>query len=155
MSKNEPGFDLGNLDTAKFCNVAQEVELKHPITQAPLGVFVPVLGKDSDLFRNHIREQLNAKARKMAQARKRGKDPEVETVEAGEAEGLELLTLCIVESGKKWRTEVKDGQSVNTVFLNGEHREMTVPNVTMLLSIVAFRKQIDEAIGDLELFMKS
>ena len=63
-------FDLADLDTVKACNAGAEIELKHPVTLAPVGIFVTVLGKDSDAFRGFMREVVDANLRQKAIGKK-------------------------------------------------------------------------------------
>lgn len=153
-------FDLASLDTGKASDDGAEVELTHPISGAPLGMFINVLGKHSQVFRDHLKERTNARLRKDALARRRGKDPETPTAEQAEAEAVELLTLCTLG----WRTEtyeldankkkvVKSNEP--TLLLNGEQLTFNANNATMLYdSMIWVREQVDAFIGDLENFIK-
>lgn len=146
MKKNE-SFDLASIDTVAACNKGYEVELKHPATNEPIGIFWSVLGSDSDTFRDYMKEATNAKLRKDAMARKRGKDVEVRTVEEAEKETIDLLTLCSLG----WRST-----DSSAIKFKGEDLAFNVPNVRRVLTELPWiRRQIDEAIGDLENFMKS
>lgn len=144
MSKKS--FDLASIDTVAACNKGFEIELKHPVTQEPLGIFWTVLGSDSDVFRDYLREVTNEKIRKEAMAKKRGRDVEVDTVEVSEERAIELLTVCSVN----WRSTDKP-----TITFKDAELEFNVPNVKKVLTGLPWiRKQIDEGIGDLENFMK-
>lgn len=145
--KNNDSFDLGNIDTVSACNAGFEVELRHPATNAPLGVFWTVLGSDSDVFRDYIKESTNERLRKDAMARKKGRDVEVKTIQDIEQETIDMLTLCSVG----WRTG--DAQ---TITFKGEILSFNVPNVKKVLTAMPWiRKQLDEAMSDLANFMKS
>jgi len=139
--KPTPGvMDLSALDMTKFCNNPVRVELKHPITNAPLGIFISVLGKDSDTFREHLRTTVNEKSRKAAMAARRGKEVEPETLEQAEAQGVDLLIVCTVG----WEN----------VTFEGEDLEFNVPNARRVYSKLRWiRGQVDNAVDDLELFM--
>jgi hypothetical protein len=133
-------FDIAELDTTKACDRGAEMELVHPVTAEPLGIFITILGKDSTVFREHIREAVNDKLRREQIARKRGKDLEPDTVEKSEQESIELLTLCT----KGWRNMV----------MGGHELEFTPANVRKVYSEYPWiRKQVDEGIANLELFM--
>lgn len=139
-------FDLASIDTVAACNKGVEIELKHPVTNEPIGIFWSILGSDSDVFREYMRELANARIRKEAMARKRGRDSEVDTVEMAEERTIELLTVCSVG----WRSAEKP-----TITFKGEELEFNVPNAKkVLVGLPWVRKQIDEGIGDLENFMK-
>jgi len=140
-------MDLGTLDTVGACNGGAEIELLHPVTQKPLGVFITVLGKDSDVFREHLRETIDDDIRRAAMAKKRGKQEEIMTVAKSDERGLELLVLCT----QSWRT----GDEA-VISFKGENLTCTVANVKKLYEGLPWiRKQVDEAIGDLENFLKA
>lgn len=140
-------FDLSSVDTVAACNKGTEIELKHPVTNEPTGVFWGILGRDSDAYREYFRELANARIRKEVMARKRGKDVEVETVEVAEAKAIELLVSC----STGWRSEDKP-----TLTFKGEELEFTVMNAkTVLEALPWVRRQIEDGIDDLENFMKS
>lgn len=146
MKKNEP-FDLASIDTVAACNNGFEVELKHPVTQASLGIFWKIVGSDSDTFKAHIKETLNARLRQEALAKKRGKELPVRTIEEIEAEGIDLLLICSLG----WRTV-----DSNTIPFDGQQLEFNIPNAkTVLKRLPWVKTQIDEAMGDLENFMKN
>ena len=139
---SEKKFDIAELDTTKACDRGAEMELVHPVTGEPLGIYITILGKDSTVFREHIREAVNDRLRREQLARKRGKDLEPETVEKSELEAIELLTLCT----KGWRNMVMGGQEL----------EFTPSNVRKVYTDYPWiRKQVDEGIANLELFMGS
>lgn len=139
-------MDIGSIDTVGACNEGAEIELVHPVTQAPLGIFITVLGKDSDAFRDHVRETIDDDIRRAAMAKKRGKQEEIMTVAKSDERGLELLVLCTMS----WR----DGQK-QTITLNGEELTCTVPNVKKLYEARKWvKQQVDEGIADIENFMK-
>lgn len=138
-------IDLGELDTVKACNDGAEIELRHPVTKAPIGVFWTVLGKDSDAFREHVRDTINDDLRR-ARNKKRTGD-EAQTVEMAEQRALELLLVC----SRGWRTG--DQPVIN---LNGEQLTFSVSNAKRVLTAMPWVKdQIDAAIADLENFMKA
>lgn len=134
------GLDLASLNTTSASNKGAEIELLHPTENTPLGIYITVLGKDSDVFRDHVKHDVNQRLRKEAMATKRGKSLDPTTAEQVEEQSIELLTICTTG----WR---------NMVY-NGEELAFTVANVAMVYrELLWVRRQIDEAIGDLENFM--
>ena len=133
-------IDLATLDTTAACNKGAEIELKHPVTNAPLGVFITVLGRDSDTFKDYIRHSINDQIRKEAIAKKRGRDMEVQTLEMREADTIELLTVCTVG----WKNVVMGGNELPFNVANAKRVYSDRPWI---------RQQVNEAIGDLENFM--
>lgn len=145
-AKDKDTFDLGSIDPTADCNKPYEVELVHPATQKPLGVFWSVLGNQSDVAKEYNREQINRDQRKAAQARKRGKEPELKTLEMLEEETIDWLTVC----STGWRSA--RGPVIN---FEGNMLEFNVANCRMILTKKPFiRNQLSEAILDLENFMK-
>lgn len=142
-------MDISKLDTVTACNIGAEIELRHPVTQAPLGIFIHILGKDSDVCREHFRNSVNENLRRAALARKRGKDEEIQTFEKSQERGVELLVACTLA----WRT-VEDGKESPTITMKGEAMPYTKENARRLYESMPWIKtQVDEGIVDLENFM--
>lgn len=146
MKKTE-SFDLGSIDTIAACNKGTEFELRHPATNKPIGIFWSLVGRDSDVFRSYVKEQTNATIRREAMAKKRGKDPDIKTVEDYEQDTITLLTICSVG----WRSSES-----NTIKFKGEELVFNVPNVKRVLTDMPWiRNQLNEFISELENFMTS
>jgi hypothetical protein len=150
-------FDLMSLDTESACDKGAEIELVHPITKKPTGVVWGIVGRDSKIFQNAVRAQIDEDTRRAAMARKRGKDPEILTTEQKEARGIALLAACSTHWKFIERNE-QTGEVIserNTLPLEGRELEFTQANVLIVLKkLSAAREQIDEGIADLENFMK-
>lgn len=148
-------IDLADLDTSKASDKGAEIELNHPSTEAPLGIFITVLGKDSEVFREHGKNRYNEDVRREAAASRRGKSVPPYTAEELEEKAIETLVLCSLG----WRTEVKgEGKSPVSepcLFYKGEKLAFNVPNCKRVYAEnLWIRRQVDDAIGDLENFMK-
>lgn len=142
-----PLLDLSTLNTVAACNQGAEIELRHPTSNAPLGIFVTVLGKDSDVFKSYVRQATNARLRKAAAEKRRARETEVLTVEENEQQGVELLATCTVS----WRTANEP-----SILFNAELLACTHANAVRLYGQLPWiREQIDTAIGDLENFLKT
>lgn len=101
-----------------------------------------MIGKDSKEFRDFTRDKTNTRLRKDAMAQKRGKDPEIRTVEAIEAENIELLVLCT----KGWRG----------IKLDGEELPFTVQNAIKVYKTYSWiYDAVNEGIGSLDNFLKN
>lgn len=135
-------IDLASLDLTAAADKGFELELLHPVTKAPLGVFVGLVGKDSTVFREHVRRTANDRLRKQAMQQRRGKDVDVPTVEKIEAEAIELLAACTTG----WRNLEYRGVSLPFSAVNARVIYTDLPWI---------REQVDEAIGDLENFTQS
>ena len=134
-------FDLASLDTTTACDKGTEIELKHPVTNVPLGMFIKIIGKDSKEFKDFTRQKINERLRKDALSQKRGKDPEIRTIEGIEEENIELLTLCT----KGWRG----------VELNGKELPFTPENVKKVYKEYSWiYEAINTSIGELDNFLK-
>lgn len=143
-------LDLASLDTSAACDKGAEIELRHPTTNEPLGLFVTVLGKDSQIFRDHVKQDVNARIRREALANKRGKDLPPPTAEEAEDKATELLVVCTLG----WRQRVEGDKFKETITFAGEELAFTVANAKRVYeSLLWFRRQVDEAIGDLENFI--
>jgi hypothetical protein len=135
-------FDLGaSMDTVAYCNVGAVIDILD-VNQNKTGIQVTVLGKHSDVFREAMRENVDAANRRAMLARQKGKPIPVQSQAEQEAEGIDLLVACTVA----WSNMVVDGKEI----------EFNVPNARSLyLRFPELRRQVDEAIGDLEIFTKS
>lgn len=137
MSKT---FDLGSLDTIEACNKPAEIEIKHPVTGAPTGVFISVLGKDSDTYRSIVRGMADETLKR--QAMNRSSDDSLEKLERKNIEALVAVTTG-------WRTDKEP-----TVTLNGDRLDFNPANVRKVYSaLLPVREQVTEAINNLENFM--
>jgi hypothetical protein len=132
-------FDAGDLDTIAACNRPTEVQILHPITGAPTGLFISVVGKDGDAYRSRVRAMADENLRRGG-----GRDVTLDKLEAKNIDALVAATVA-------WRSEGDDGH----ITLRGERLECTPPNVRRLYTeILPIREQVSEAISDLSLFIK-
>ena len=138
-------FDLSSLDTVAACSEGAEIQLLHPVSRVPLDIFIRVFGKDSLVFKAHLRQSVNARLRKTALDRKRG-IPDVPTVEAGEEDTIAALVACTTA----WRTGEEP-----VINFAGENLSCTPASAAFIYSQLPWvREQIDEAVADLENFLK-
>lgn len=141
-------IDLAAYDAATPCDEGAEVELLHPVTGAPIGVFVTVLGKYSKVFIDHTRRNSNEYLRKAQMLKRRGKEEETPTVEKFEEKSIDLLVACTTG----WRT----GDKPMIVF-EGKELPFSPANAALIYGspkLSWIRTQVDEAIADLGNFMK-
>lgn len=128
-------LDLSTLDAVDTTDVI----IIHPSSKEPIGLVITVYGYDSEhyqkLQRAKINKRLAAKNRKPL------------TSEQMERESIELLA----KSTKCW---AQGGQE--TVLVAGECLPYTPDNAITLYTRFPFiKEQVDEAIGDRTLFIKS
>ncbi len=149
--------DLGDFDTVKASNEGVEVTILHPANKRKLGIFIGVLGKHSEVFREIVNERTNKRILREAENARNGKENESYTAEQHEERAIELLVACTTH----WRSETYDEkgeviESKSIVRLHGEDLEHNVPNATKLYkSLIWLRDQVDNGIGNLELFTKA
>lgn len=140
-------LDLASLDTVAACDAGAEIELRHPTTDEPLDIFISVLGRDSQVFKDYTRQSINARLRKEAMNRKRGRDPEVTTVEAAEEDSTAALVACSIG----WRTG-----DVKTLLFRGQELPFNSTNALLVYNALPWiKRQVDEGIGDLANFLKA
>lgn len=140
-------FDLASLDTVAAAAKGAEIELRHPTKGTGLGIFVTVVGQDSDTFRDAIRERENEARQKRAMAERSGKNAPTLSSEELEDQATDLLIVCTLG----WRTGNSD-----TIFFEGEQLKFNVPNARRLYTrLLWMRTQVDAAIGNLSLFIKT
>lgn len=134
------GFDLGSLDTIGACNSAAEVEIRHPVTGAATGVFISVLGKDSDTYRSILRGMADERLKRQAMGK--ADDSSLDKLEKRNIEALAAVTTG-------WRTGDNPA-----VILNGEELPFTAANARRVYeALLPVREQVTEAINNLENFM--
>jgi len=142
-------IDLASFDTATPCDAGAEIELLHPVSGTPIGIFITVLGRYSKVFIDHTRRNSNEYLRKAQMLKKRGKEEETPTVEKFEEKSIDLLVACTVG----WRTGDK-----KVITFEGKDYEFSPANAAMLYSspkLAWIRTQVDEGIADLGNFMKT
>lgn len=154
-------FDLAALDTSAASDAGVNIPIVHPITKEPVGINIKILGKHSTTFRELVRERINKRVKEESMAAKRGKQLDPKTAEEVEREALEMLVACTVD----WETEVfhiddKGNRVIDevkpTILFNGERYPFNAKNGLLIYSkMLVIREQVDEAIGDLENFIKA
>lgn len=135
-------FDAASLNTIEACNKPAEIEIKHPTTRLGTGLFISVIGRDSDVYRGRIRGLADESLRRQAM----GKAASDDSLDKLEQKNLDVL----VAATTGWRSEGDDGH----ITLAGERLEFTPANVRKLYTgILPIREQVAEAINDLGNFM--
>lgn len=149
-------FDFGaEVDTVAKCDAGAEIELKNPVTTKGTGVFIKVLGKDSTVFRNHIKEEQDTINRRNHELQRKGKKVVPTLSDETEQKAIEILVLCTLG----WRTETRDDKGnviANDPFImfKGEKLSYSVANANRIYrENLEIRRQIDEGIADLENFI--
>ena len=140
MTKKIEAFDISDFDTGVASDKGFKLELMHPTNNTPLGMFITVLGKHSQVFRDHIKEQINERLRRDANAERKGKPAAIPTAEDAERQAIELLVLCTTG----WEN----------IKYKGEILPFTTANAfTLYTEQLWVRSQVDDAIGELENFI--
>lgn len=111
--ENNAIFDLACLDTAALCEQGAELELTHPATGEPLGVYLTLAGVDSKAWR---------KATAALAEKRLGRRGKV-SAEEMQAAGLEILARCTLA----WRSGIN-----SIVRIDGEEMPCTPENAREL-----------------------
>lgn len=131
---------LVNLSAAETA----EIELQHPKTNVPLGIFITLYGKDSPKFKEVQRKQLN---RRLELSQKSRNNKMTMTAEELEKEQFDLLVACT----KSWRT----GDRQQVEFGENEWLDCTPDNARKIYEATGWLKeQVDQEIGDRSSFLK-
>ena len=143
MEEKKAITSLSVFDTVSACNKGFEVELLLPNGDGS-GIFISVLGTDSDEYKKYEREQREYMNRKIMLARKRGQDLKLDSAEMSEEKEIKLLTR--ITTG--WR---------NMPSLTGDGLlEYNKENVTLVYyKFPSIKRQVDEASGDMQNFPMS
>ena len=151
VEEGEPIFDLASLDTVAGSDNGAEIAIVHPITKEPVGIYWTVLGKHSQVFRDIVKERVDRRIKAEAAAAQKGKPLIPKTAEQAEQEAIELLAACSLG----WRQE-HNSASKDTITYKKEELIFNIPNALRILrEMLWIREQVDEAIGDLENFIKA
>lgn len=141
-------FDIASLDTAQASDTGARIPILHPTNGKEIGLFVTVLGKHSQVFRDIVRDRVNRRMRDEANAQRRNKPNDTITAEQVESEAIELLVSCTLN----WDSGVDNP----TWTYKGEDLPFTVQNaIKVYTDMIWIRQQVDDAIGDLENFIKA
>jgi hypothetical protein len=145
-------MDLAKLDTVAGANEGFEVQLYHPATMENLGIFVRVLGRDSDEYRRLQSEQLRRRIQKSV---KTGTMRSVSSPKEIEQDGIELLAACT----KGWRqAEDREGDGVvgkTTITVAGAEWECSRANAARLYTEYPWiAEQVDVAVVDRANFIR-
>lgn len=146
--KTDVSLDLANLDTSAASEKGARIEIVHPLSKEPLGIFITVLGKHSSTFRELVRDRINKRVKEESMASRRGKHLAPRTAEEIERDALEMLVACTIT----WDS----GEGKNYITFEGQQLEFNAGNaLTVYSKLIWLREQVDEAIGDLENFIKA
>lgn len=136
-------FDAANLNTVEACNKPFEVEIKHPVSGEPTGLFISVLGQHSDIVRDRMRGMASAVLNMRASGKAATSKAKIDAIEE---KGIDTLVAATVG----WRSDGDDGH----ITLGGERLEFSAANARRLYSeIIPIQEQVTEAINNLENFM--
>lgn len=158
MNKNKTKMiDIADLDTGAASDKGAEIELRHPTSNAKLGMFIGILGKDSEVFREHLKHRANEQLRKEHSAQQGGRKVDAPTAEEAEDKGIELLVLCTTGWRSEYVEEVdgkKTAKNEPCLFYKGEMLAFNVPNVMRVYKEQLWiRRQVDDGVADLENFI--
>lgn len=131
-------FDVASFDTTDASNTGVEFELRHPVTDAKTGVFITVLGLESDVARE-IRDAQTIKAQRAVQ---RAGRMVFDSPQSIKDQRIDLCVACT----KGWRNMTYKGADL----------PYSTANARMLYGkIDTILKQVDNAIGDTANFIQS
>ena len=129
-------FDLPDFDARKGANQGYELQLLDPKTNAPTERYITVHGVDSDAYQAAALDQRRRWLKTKVNKRAAGLTPE-------ELENEALWMLAAATSG--WRG-IRNSKGEEVPF----SREAAVQ---LYRQFAAIREQVDEAIGDRQLFL--
>jgi len=137
-------LDLAALDTVQGSNAGFEVAIYSPATNEDLGLFITVLGKDSDVFQKVSRSQQKKRIEKMNKGGFRNMNVPIESIEA---DNIQLLA----EATKSWRQGDKQ-----TITVEGKELACTSENAASLYERFPWiKEQVDTAAGDRANFIRN
>lgn len=149
-------INLADLNAAAASETVFDLELRHPTTDAPLGLFIQVLGSQSEKVRAVSNRQSNAIIKDNFKSQRAGKEPAI-TVETSQKRQAELAAAATVgwysqepaKAGEKPKRE--DGLPFGDKrLIFSEDEAVRLYNDPAYSWLV---KQVDDAVGDLANFL--
>jgi hypothetical protein len=151
--------NLASLDLAEASEVVFDLELTNPANDEPLGIFVQLIGLQSDAVRGAIRKNTNEILKRDFEAQRKGgaKPP---TAEDGERRGAETLAAGTVG----WFTKEPDPKpgapdKIEQGLPFGDARILFSTSEAIKLyanpGYAWLRAQVDKGIGETSNFLRS
>ena len=140
-------MDISKLDVVKQANEGFELQLQDPETNANLGIFITVLGHDSEEYTKLQGRQNKRRTARMFNAGRF--KPGAISDEEIKQDTIELLAACT----KAWRDE---GEKLSAAIkVGGAEMECTHENVVQVYTAYPWiKEQVDAAVGDRANFIK-
>lgn len=141
-------MDFANLDTVEGSNKGFELRLFNPTTLKDLDIWITVLGRDSDEYRNLSNAHQQKRISKMSRAG--SVRATFSTPEEFDREAVELLAAVT----KSWR-QVEDGKERDTLTVKKEELVCGKENAARLYKEYPWvKEQVDAAVLDRANFLK-
>lgn len=133
-------MDLNDLDTTRAAETGFELELTHPTNASPLGMFVTVLGRDSDAY---TKLQAAQNRKRIERLQKLGGRVTLSADEL-ERDAIALLAACT----RSWRRDTEESKGPkDTWLLEEEELVCSVANASKVYTRFKWiREQVDEAV---------
>lgn len=155
--------NLADLDTTKACEAVFDLELLHPTSKAPLGLFIQIIGVQSQAMTSLRNRMGNELLRQNFEAQRKGK-AEAPTVESTIKRSVDTLTEATVGWYAIEPAEVDakgkpkgEAKRIPGLPFGDTVLEFTKAAASDLYTKPAFewlRDQVDAGVGDLGNFLK-
>lgn len=125
MSEAKKGYSLEDLDSTKASAKGFEFEYFDPSTKAPTGIFLTVLGNESETVTKEVARLINERRRKEAvRAVKAGKNdtPDFDTLESDTEFGQRLAAVRLIG----WRGITEPWSVENALRLCKSNRDVAL-----------------------------
>ena len=157
-AKKPDTFDVFDIDPITACQEGADLELKHPATNEPLGVFLVIKGQESDEFKDLVRKKTKLNARKGKGFRDRSdEDQAMEIVEdlLAKKNAIEAATACTVGWWRFKDAEERTGRIETMFFEKAEMPFDTAAAKRVFNARPWIAEQANSGIGDLGNFMRA
>lgn len=146
--KKATKIDLSLLNPSAACDKPVEIELLHPASREPLGIFISVVGLDSSVIKDVIADFRRANAAKAAAHERQGRGGKYVTPESAYEE---FIMHKAVAATLGWRTG-----DTPALTLKGEDLPYSVANVRKVYADAQWiQMQVLQGVDDLLNFMPS
>ncbi len=143
---------------AKSEGVTYDLELLHPVTDEPTGLFVKLISDQTDVVRKARADQANEMLKKTFEQQRRAKDAKAPTVDDIDRRTAKLLATATVGWFEKVPGKPGEADKIVDGLPFGDSRLLFTPAEAERIYASAgyewMRKQVDDAVGDLTNFTK-
>jgi hypothetical protein len=159
------GIDIFAIDPIAACEVGADIEITHPASQRGLGVFLKIIGNESDEIRAYAKRKVIEQTHKNFSKRS-GRKPDAEQLAQQTVDRIfdrtSSVELAMVATKGWWRYKTPDAEKaeergrVETLLFNNEELSFSADNLRKVLEARPWiATQVDTGVQELDNFFTS